>query len=151
MKICCEADKRVVILYSAQHTDLEVPKVSKKSPLRQNGLQINRKCLRLFVRYSSCPFLSVFCDLGPFSCILLTETQKSSRMLNNYLVDFMPILYQKVKIYFLLTKKHPLASIDVMQLKVSFLKSYFGNLFWTLLDLLDQCGELGCHIDATRW
>ena len=51
------------------HTDLEVAKVSKKSQLRQIQIQINRKCLRLIVKYSPSPFLSAFYDLGTFSCI----------------------------------------------------------------------------------
>ena len=42
------------------HTDLDGPKVSKKSLLRQNGLQIKKKCLRLIVKGSSSPFLSAF-------------------------------------------------------------------------------------------
>ena len=44
------------------HTDLHVdgPKVYKKSLLCQNGLYINRKCLRLIVRYFPSPFLSAF-------------------------------------------------------------------------------------------
>ena len=104
---------------------------------------MTRKCLRLFVRHSPSPFLSAFWDLGTFSCILWKKPQKSSKMLNNYFVDFKLILYQKVKIYFLLSKKHPLASIEVMQLNVSVLKCYFGNLFWTLFYNPDQCASVG--------
>ena len=74
-----------------------------------------------------------------FMSIEWTKTQKSSKMLDIYLVDFLPILYQKMKIYFLSSKKHPLASIDVMQLNVPVLKSYFGNLFWTLFYHPDHC------------
>jgi hypothetical protein len=44
-------------------------------------------------------------------------------MLGNFLADFLPILYQKVKNYFGLSKRHPLATIDVMQLNVLALKS----------------------------
>ena len=46
-----------------------------------------------------------------------------------------------MKIYFLSTKKHPLASIDVMQLNVSVLKSNFGNLYWTLFYNPDHCAR----------
>ena len=60
-------------------------------------------------------------------------------MLDNYLVDFLLSLYQKVKIYFLLSKRHPLASIDVMQLNVPDLKRYFGNIFGALFYNPDHC------------
>ena len=68
-------------------------------------------------------------------------------MLDNYLVDFLLSLYQKVKIYFFLTKKHPLASIDVMQLNVPDLKSYFGNIFWALFYNPDHCAV---HTSVTQ-
>ena len=42
------------------HTDLNDEKVSKKSLLRQNGLQINKKGLEFIVKYSPSPFLSAF-------------------------------------------------------------------------------------------
>ena len=52
-------------------------------------------------------------------------------MLVNFLVDFLPILYHKVKNYCCLLKRHPLAAIDAMRINVPALKSQFGNLFWT--------------------
>jgi hypothetical protein len=52
--------RTVRLTISTLHTDLESPKVSKKSLLRQNGLQIIRKCLRLIVRGSPSPILSTF-------------------------------------------------------------------------------------------
>ena len=60
-------------------------------------------------------------------------------MLGNFLVDFLPILYQKVKNYFGLSIRHPLATIDVIQLNVPALKSQFENLFWTLFYNPDHC------------
>ena len=44
----------------SMHTDLDGPRVSEKSKLCQNGLDINRKCLRLIARYSPSSFLSAF-------------------------------------------------------------------------------------------
>ena len=50
---------------------------------------------------------------------------------DNCFVDFLPILYQKVKNYFWLSKKHQLATIDVMKLNVTALKAsleiFFGH------------------------
>ena len=42
------------------HTDLDGPRVYKKSSLRQNELQLNRKCLESIVSYSPSPLLSTF-------------------------------------------------------------------------------------------
>ena len=44
----------------AQHSDLDGPIVPKKLPLHQNGLQLDRKCLKFIVRYSPSPFFSSF-------------------------------------------------------------------------------------------
>ena len=42
------------------HSGLDGMILSKKSPLCQNGLQLNRNCLQFIVRYSPSPFLSAF-------------------------------------------------------------------------------------------
>ena len=55
--------------------------------------------------------------------------------MNNCLADFLPFRYQKVKNYFWLVKMDPLATIEVMQLNIPSLKSYFWNLFWTLSEI----------------
>ena len=73
-------------------------------------------------------------SLDTFSCIFvlrIDKIEKSSKMLDNYLVDFLLIFYQKVQ-NFWLSKRHPLAATDVIQLNVPTLNSQFGNLFWTL-------------------
>ena len=62
------------------------------------------------------PFLAFFVNK-------LDKTEKSSKMLGNFLVDFLPILYPKVKNYFGLSIRHPLATTDVIQLKIPVLKS----------------------------
>ena len=46
----------------------------------------------------------------------MDKTEKSSKMLGMFLVDFVPILYQEVKNYFGLSIRHPLVTIDVIQL-----------------------------------
>ena len=62
--------------------------------------------------------LSIFVHILIFRLFLaffvnrMDKTEKSSKMLGNFLVDFLPILYQKVKNYFWLSKKHPLATIE---------------------------------------
>ena len=53
----------------------------------------------------------------------MDKTEKSSKMLGNVLVDFLAILYQKVKNYFGLSIRHPLATIDVIKLNVPAIKS----------------------------
>jgi hypothetical protein len=53
----------------------------------------------------------------------MDKIEKSSKILGNCLADFLPIMCQKVKNYFSLSKRHPLATIDVMQLNISALKS----------------------------
>jgi hypothetical protein len=46
----------------------------------------------------------------------MDKTEKSSKMLGNFLVDFLPTLYQKVKNCFGLSiRPNPLASIDVIK------------------------------------
>ena len=55
------------------------------------------------------------------------------------IADFLPFMYQKVTNYFWLSKRHPLATIDVMQLNIPVLKSQFWNLFWTLFYNPDHC------------
>ena len=57
----------------------------------------------------------------------MDKTKKSSKMLANFLVDFLPILYQKVKNYFGLSIRHPIATIDVTQKNVTALKVFFGH------------------------
>jgi hypothetical protein len=42
------------------HSDLYDPILPKKSPLSQNGLQLNKKCLKIIFRYFSSPFLPQF-------------------------------------------------------------------------------------------
>ena len=44
-------------------------------------------------------------------------------MMGNFLVDFLAILYQKVKNYFGLSIRHPIATIDVIKLKVPAIKN----------------------------
>ena len=63
--------------------------------------------------------------------------------MDNCLADFLPFRYQKVKNYFWLVKMDPLATIEVMQLNIPSLKSYFWNLFRTLFYNPDQCAY--CH------
>ena len=53
----------------------------------------------------------------------MNKTEKSSKMLGNFLVDFLAILYQKAKNYFGLSVRHPLATIDVIKLNVPAIKS----------------------------
>ena len=76
----------------------------------------------------------------------MDKTEKSAKMLGNFLVDFLQILYQKVKNYFGLSIRYPLATIDVTQLNVHALKSYFENIFWTLFYNPDDCGLQGCLV-----
>ena len=68
-------------------------------------------------------------------------------MLGNFLVDFLPILYQKVKNYFELYIRHPLAtiSIDTMQINVFALKAFLEIFFWTLFYDPDHCVLGGCN------
>ena len=86
---------------STPHTDLDGPKVSKKSPLPQNGLWINRKCLKLIVtitkyfwwtkwtklknhqKYLVIVFL-IFCHLCAKKWKLLLIIQKASFSNNRY-------------------------------------------------------------------
>ena len=53
----------------------------------------------------------------------MDKSEKSSKMLGDFLVDFLPILYQKVKNYFGLSIRHPLVTIVVIQLNFPDLKS----------------------------
>ena len=53
----------------------------------------------------------------------MDKNQKSSKNLGNFLISFLSILYPKVKNYFLSSKKHQLATADVLQLNVPALKS----------------------------
>jgi hypothetical protein len=53
----------------------------------------------------------------------MDKAEKSSKILGNFFVDFLPILYQTVKNYFGLSKRHPLATMSVMKLDVPVLKS----------------------------
>jgi hypothetical protein len=62
----------------------------------------------------------------------MNKTEKSSKMMGNFLVDFLAIFYQKVKNYFGLSIRYPLATIDVIRLNMPAIKSYIENLFWTL-------------------
>ena len=61
----------------------------------------------------------------------MDKTEKSSKILGNFLVDFLPILYQKVKNYFGLSIRHPLATIDVIHTSKcscpASLKIFFGH------------------------
>jgi len=47
-----------------------------------------------------------------------------------------------MKNYCCLPKRHPLAPIKAMRINISALKSYFGNLFWTLFYDPDQCATV---------
>ena len=69
----------------------------------------------------------------------MDQTKKSSKMLANFLVDFLPILYQKLKNYFALSIRHPLAKIDFIQVNSPALNSQCENLFWTLFYNPDHC------------
>ena len=53
----------------------------------------------------------------------MDKTKKSTTNFGNFCVESLPILYQKLKNYFWLSKKHPLATINVMQLNVPTLKT----------------------------
>jgi hypothetical protein len=53
----------------------------------------------------------------------MDKTEKSSKMLGNFLVDSLPIFYIKLKNYFGLSISNPLATIDVIQPNVPALKS----------------------------
>ena len=80
------------------------------------------------MHYSSMvPHLTIHTDLdGPkvsFFVHWMDKIEKSSKILSNCLADFLPFMYQKVKNYFWLSKRHPLATIDVMQLNIPALKS----------------------------
>ena len=55
------------------HSDLDALILSKKSLLSQNGMQLNKKCLKFIARYSPNPFLSAFEDLDTFSCIFCPQ------------------------------------------------------------------------------
>ena len=58
----------------------------------------------------------------------MDKTEQSSKMLGNFLVDFLPILYQKVKNYFRLSARHSLATTDVIKfiqaVKIGLLRKY---------------------------
>jgi hypothetical protein len=53
----------------------------------------------------------------------MQKIEKLSKIVVNCLVDFLPILYPKVKNYCCLPKRHPLAAIDAMGINVPALKS----------------------------
>ena len=79
-----------------------------------------------------------------FLAFFVYRMQKIENIIKNsdlFFVDFFLILYHKVKNYCYLPKRHPLATIDAMRINVSALKSQFGNLFWTLWQLSDQCAQ----------
>ena len=76
-----------------------------------------------------CPYFNIQTLFLALFVNRMDKTEKSSKMLGNFLVDFLPILYPKVKNYFGLSIRHPLATIDVIQLNVPALKSQFENLF----------------------
>ena len=56
-------------------------------------------------------------------------------MLGNFFADFLSILYQKVKNYFVLSIRHLLATIDVIQLDFPALKTYLWGILgqWDIL------------------
>ena len=91
-----------------------------------------------------CPHFNIQTLFLAFFVNRMDKTEKSSKMLGNFLVDFLPILYQKVKNYFGLSIRHPLATIDVIQLNFSALKSQFEIFFYTILQSRSLC------IDQTR-
>ena len=63
----------------------------------QNRLQLNWKCLKFFVGYSPCSFFSNTLRFRHFflACFVhgMYKTVKSSKILDNFLFDFLPILY----------------------------------------------------------
>ena len=82
--------------------------------------------------------LSTFQCLGLFLAFFakrMDKTEKSSKMLGNLLVDI-------VKNYFGLSKRHPIVTIDVMQLNILTLESQSGYLFWTIFYNPDHCDLL---------
>ena len=48
----------------------------------------------------------------------MDKMEKSSKMSGNFPTNFLPFIYQKVKNHFWFSKRHPLATIDVMQLNI---------------------------------
>jgi hypothetical protein len=69
------------------------------------------------------------------------KNKKSSEIWVNFIVDFLAILYQKVKKYILLSKRYPLASVDFMQLNVSAKKTLIENIFghYSLIQITVYC------------
>ena len=65
-----------------------------------------------------CPHFNIQKLFLAFFVSRMDKSKKLSKKLGNFLVDFLPILYQKVKNYFGLSKRHPLEKIDVMRLNV---------------------------------
>ena len=65
----------------------------------------------------------------------MDKTEISSKML----VDFLPILYQKVKNYFELSKRPPLAVIRYHAIKLSCPKNLVWKSCWTILYNPDHC------------
>ena len=57
------------IFASTLHSYLDGPILSKKSPLCQRGLQLNRKCLKFIDWHFPSPFLFAFSDLDTFSIV----------------------------------------------------------------------------------
>ena len=85
-----------------KHSDLDGPILSKKSSLHQNGLQLNRKCLK-FIDWYVGNFLVRFGQhfkIWTLFLAIFVKIEKSSSILGNFHFDFLTTLYQKVKNYF---------------------------------------------------
>ena len=95
----------------------------------------------LLVRF--CPHFKIQTFFLAFFAHRMQEIEKYIKNCGLLFVDFLLILYHKVKNYCCLPKKHSLATIEAMRTNVSALKSQFGNLFWTLFHLSDQCAAWG--------
>ena len=98
------------------HTDLGGPILSKNTPLPQNWLQFNRKCLKLIVWHFSSPFLSSFYDVDTFSCFFLSILWPKTKQPSKLLANFCWFLANFVNNYSWLSNRHPLATTDVRQL-----------------------------------
>ena len=57
----------------------------------------------------------------------MQKIEKLSKIVVNFLDDFLPILYHKVKNYCFLPKRHPLATIVAMQIDVFAMKIFFWH------------------------
>ena len=109
------------------------------------GILLVRFCLHFKIQ--TC-FLAFFVHT-------MQKIEKNHQKLCFSFVDFLLIFYCKVKNYYCLPKRHPLATIDALRINVSVLKRQFGNLFWTLFYDSDQCAQVAqkqkfiCHLSVS--